>query len=66
MGRVILVVVMTVALSGCFYQTVNQYDIERAAKICGSIENIVDITSRMDGLESVICRSGEKHHLKGY
>ena len=66
MGRVILAVVMTVALSGCFYQTVNQYDIERAAKICGSIENIVDITSRMDGLESVICHNGEKYHLKGY
>lgn len=66
MGRLILVVAMTVALSGCFYQTVNQYDIERAVKICGSIENIVDITSRMDGLESVICHNGEKHNMKGY
>lgn len=30
-----------VLLSGCVYQTVNQFDLYRATKLCGSVETLL-------------------------
>lgn len=43
-------------LSGCFYQTVNSYDIELAAKQCKGLENVIEIQSIFDGAERVQCK----------
>lgn len=44
-------------LNGCFYQTVNSWDIERAIAKCGSQEMIVEIHAFFEGNERVICKS---------
>lgn len=44
-------------LNGCFYQSVNSWDIEKAIAKCGSLEKIVEIHAFFEGYESVICKS---------
>ena len=46
-------------LTGC-YQTVNQWDIERAIVMCGQLENIVDITASFEGTEKATCKPNNK------
>lgn len=53
--KFLVVILSCVMLSGCFYQTVNQYDIRRAIKLCGSIENVVEISSYATGAETATC-----------
>lgn len=50
------IVLICLVLNGCFYQTVNQWDIERAIKFCGGLENVVLITSAFEGTEQATCR----------
>ena len=61
----ILVFVMCLSLTGCFYQTVNQFDIQRASMVCGGVEKIVRITAEFDGYEKVLCLNAEQFSLKG-
>lgn len=56
--KTIAVITATLLLSGCFYQTVNQHDIQRAIVACGSLENIVEIYAEFIGDESVTCSNG--------
>lgn len=58
-----LVFVMCLSLTGCFYQSVNQFDIERASKACGGVEKIVEISSTFLGGEGALCKNGEKNYL---
>lgn len=60
-----LPVVLGVCLSlqGCIWQTVNQFDIEKAAKICGSLEDIVAIASFFGGDERVLCTDNKTYRL---
>ena len=60
-----LVLVMCLPLTGCFYQTVNQFDIERASKVCGGVEKIVQISAAFNGQEKVLCLNAEQFFLKG-
>jgi hypothetical protein len=60
-----LVLVMCLSLTGCFYQTVNQFDIGRASKVCGGVEKIVQISAAFDGREKVLCLNAEQFLLKG-
>jgi len=58
------IIVASIFLSGC-YQSVNLYDIDRAIVVCGSKENIVQITAIFIGAEEVLCRNGESKTLHG-
>ena len=58
------IIVASIFLSGC-YQTVNLYDIDRAIVVCGSKENIVQITAWFIGDEAVMCRDSKTHNLDG-
>ena len=58
-----LVFVMCLSLTGCFYQAVNQFDIERASKACGGVEKVVDIHANFFGDEFVLCKNGGKYNL---
>ena len=60
-----LVFIMCLSLTGCFYQTVNQFDIQRASKVCGGVEKIVQISAAFDGQEKVLCLNAEQFLLKG-
>ncbi len=55
MLKLISAVVLAISLTGC-YQVVNSWDIERATKICGGLENVVAIAALMQGTEAVQCK----------
>lgn len=59
----LLVFLITLSLSGCLYQAVNQYDIQRAITICGSLEKIVEINAHHSGVETVLCSTGSERNL---
>ena len=65
MSKFIIAIIACVSLSGCFYQTVNQYDINRAIALCGSVANIHQIYSYYVGSEDATCYSGEQDSLGG-
>ncbi len=55
MSKFIIAIIACVSLSGCMYQSVDQYDLSRAIKVCGSAENIFRIKSHFLGSENVRC-----------
>ena len=63
MSKFIIAIIACVSLSGCFYQTVNQYDINRAIALCGSVANIHQIDSYYLGRVDATCYSGEQDSL---
>ena len=65
MSKFIIAIIACVSLSGCFYQTVNQYDINRAIALCGSVANIHQIDSYFLGRVDATCYSGEQDSLGG-
>ena len=65
MSKFIIAIIACVSLSGCFYQTVNQYDINRAIALCGSVANIHQIYAYSLGSEDATCYSGEQGGLGG-
>jgi uncharacterized membrane protein YjjB (DUF3815 family) len=65
MSKFIIAIIACVSLSGCFYQTVNQYDINRAIALCGSVANIHQIDSYSLGRVGATCYSGEQVSLGG-
>ena len=58
-----LVFIMCLSLTGCFYQTVNQFDIERSSKACGGVEKVVEISAHSLGGEVVLCKNGKNYNL---
>ena len=58
-----LILTSSLMLSGCFYQTVNNYDLHRSIVFCKSPGNIASITAFVDGDEIVVCMDGTKSHL---
>ena len=53
--KLVLILASSLMLSGCMYQSVDQYDLSRAIKVCGSAENIFRIKSHFLGFENVRC-----------
>ena len=63
MLKFIIAIMTCVSLYGCMYQTVDQYDINRALTVCKNVENISSITAAFDATEKVHCYSGESDWL---
>lgn len=53
-------------LQGCLWQTTDQWDIYRAAKICGGQDNIMKIEVIFSSEEKVFCRDGRRMNLDSY
>ena len=53
--KLVLILASSLMLSGCMYQSVDQYDLSRAIKVCGSAENIFRIKSYFLGFGNVRC-----------
>ncbi len=56
-----LIVIMCIALSGCMWQTVNESDMRSAVRICGSFQNVVEISANFVGEETVLCENRKKY-----
>ena len=63
--KIVLILASSLMLSGCFYQTIDQYDIHRAIALCGSVANIHQIDSYSLGGGNATCYSGEQASLGG-
>jgi hypothetical protein len=56
----VIVILVSVVLSGCMYQSVSNEDIERAEKFCeGEKSEVEEITANMFGDEFVDCKNRE-------
>lgn len=62
----IALISLTVFLSGCFYQSANNTDIEKAINFCKGSENIVEISIHASGDEAVTCKNGNRINLDSY
>ena len=63
MKKLLALILVTTSLTGCLYQTVNQYDIQRAVIMCGSIDKVAEIASHHTGVETVTCITGPERNL---
>ena len=61
--KLVLILASSLILSGCMYQSVDQYDINRAIALCGSVANIHQIDSYYLGRVDATCYSGEQDSL---
>lgn len=55
MTKLITILALAASLTGCMYQSVNQSDIQAAAKACGGVESIQDIEAYALGNEYTHC-----------
>ena len=62
--KIIISIMLALALQGCMWQTITESDMRAAARVCGSMNNVVEISSHFDGKESVLCENRTKHLLK--
>jgi hypothetical protein len=62
--KIIISIMLALALQGCMWQTVNESDMRTAAQVCGSMNNVVEISASFIGTETVICEDRTKHLLK--
>ena len=53
--KFIVAIVTAFMLSGCFYQTVSDNDIQGAIIICGGFDRVQSISSSFNGSELVTC-----------
>lgn len=51
----LVIILSAMSLTGCFYQSVDQYDLHRAIKHCGSLEQISQIRSHAVVVVHVDC-----------
>jgi hypothetical protein len=58
--KLLPIVACTLLLQGCFYQTVNQWDLQRATYFCGSVEAVVEVQSTFLGDEFITCINGNR------
>lgn len=61
--KLIAIIMVAFSLSGCFYQSVNQYDLQAAIKVCGAMENIAHISAGFGGREVVTCNDSTRVSL---
>lgn len=59
-----LIFVPIVFISGCMWQSVDQYDIQRAISYCEGVERIVRIDSDALGVETARCVDKPMRTLK--
>jgi hypothetical protein len=62
--KFITAIILSLSLTGCFYQSVDQFDIHRAITVCKDVNNISNIESWWTGNELVQCYSGERAELR--
>jgi hypothetical protein len=57
--KLLIILLTSILLSGCFWQTANHSDLQKAAYFCKGIENVEKIDVRFDSYEVVICLNGK-------
>jgi hypothetical protein len=60
--KLLIVLLTSTLLSGCFWQTANHSDLQKAAYFCKGIENVEYLSVRFEGTEKVKCLDGTYKH----
>lgn len=60
-----IILTCAAALTGCFYQSVDQSDLRKAAEFCKGSENVLTIRSGALGEEGVKCMDGSVKQFWG-
>ena len=60
MSKSVLTIVSALLLQGCVYQSIDQRDLQAAARVCGGVEHISSVTANWAGGESVLCLTGTR------
>lgn len=58
MKKILIALLLPVFLSGCLYQTVNMFDLQRAAWACKDKGGIFEVWANFAGDEGVTCVNG--------
>lgn len=58
-----LTLTSALTLSGCFYQTTNDWDIQNAMELCGDLSSVQEIESDFTGNEVVTCKNSKRFAL---
>lgn len=53
-----IVTLISFILSGCFWQTANNIDLQKAVYFCDGIKNVQQVNIKFVGTESVVCTDG--------
>ncbi|CAH9013565.1 hypothetical protein VP501E541_P0104 [Vibrio phage 501E54-1] len=56
--KFLVVLVCSVMMTGCFYQSVNISDLNKAASYCNGLDNIMKIDAWSTGYERIFCMDG--------
>lgn len=54
----LLILTLTVSLTGCFYQAANNTDLRKAEYFCKGLENVDNLQINAAGTEHVLCVDG--------
>lgn len=58
--KFLMPIIFAFMLSGCFYQSVNNRDIQDAAIICGGMDKVQSIRAAFTGDETVVCNNRQQ------
>jgi len=59
----LLTALTVIAITGCSYQAINEYDLQEATTFCADKDGIAEISASFDGNEFVICNNNVKTAL---
>lgn len=63
MMKYLIVILTSLTLSGCFWQTANNVDLQKAVYFCEGLENVDHILINANGDEEVTCIDGSTSYL---
>jgi len=61
--KLLIILITSTLLSGCFWQTANHSDLQKAAYFCKGIENVESIQINSNGDEKVLCLDGTRSYI---
>ena len=62
--KLLTILALSISLSGCFWQSVNSYDMEKAQEICRKNNSVVThINAHITGEEFVYCSNRQVYNL---
>lgn len=58
--KFIAIILVAFSLSGCIWQSVDQYDLQDAIRACGAVEKIAYVSANFMGVEGATCMDNHK------
>ena len=58
----LLIVALTLSLTGCFYQVANNVDLRKAEYFCKGVANIAELQINANSDEQVTCIDGSREY----